>query len=472
MDNDPQSRSSVKRLVEKKSTNFRGGKGRLEKLPLVEMSLRIDGYIRGCFGRGARYKIWDKRQFLRAIRGGKARKLSHIEQAMTQFIKTSTNWNFEYVYLTDYQGDGRKHRRIKITVAGRGQMPTQMETTSRLIGYVAGAVKFNGVAKIDRPFLVRFQETSGLPEEFIRIAWQRIKKIRGYRVKWRGVGAGRRAVVSMPYNSSRSSFPSERRFKTGGPAAPGFLQPSNRSAGPIGPAGEGSPAAPAGAAGRGPRSGLSPGKLPPPFFVGGRWVSSHRLMAKASSIALNGMLPLHTGFRVRWRLAHARNLAFMALRQGHPECAILAAWSRGVGDSHEDACDHDLRERPHPDFPRPMREPSSAVAYAWKILAKDTRSPDARWKEFFAAPRIPKKAAPPKAVPGNAAVSKSGPGSAPDAGNLGRVGEGKREQQKTIEAALAARGLKLQDLLKMSRTDQAVFVRDAFAAQKSGFDNK
>lgn len=473
MDNDPPDGTTVKRLGENNSHLFIGGKGRLQKLPLVEMQLRIDGYLRGCFANGAPWIIWDNRRFRDCTRSAKPRKLSHVQQAMTQFRKSSTNWVFEDIWLSSLDRDEvrRRHRRIKVWRPSGRQAATQMETTLRLLAYVKNAVKMNGTAKIDRIFLAKFMETTGLPEEWIRIAWQRIKKIRGYRVKWKGVGAGRKAVISLPYFSTRSSLPSVRRFKTVGPAAPEFLP--GRSTAAVAASVEKPPAAPDGMVGRPylgasrPRPGSAAGKLPPPFFVAGRWVSSAALMPKACWIALNGMRTAHAGTRVRWRMAHARNLAFHAMRNGHTEKAIVAAWRSGIADSHEDACDQDLRQRPMPGEDHPLREPSSAVAYAWKILKADARTPEERWAAFFAEPRAPRAPSAKEASP------KSGPGSAVGAGSIGRVGEGQKgAEQRTIEAALKSHGMNLQDLLKLNRADQAAFLKRIFEAQKSRIDKK
>jgi len=180
------------------------------------------------------------------------------------------------------------------------------------------------------------------------------------------------------------------------------------------------------------------------------------------------MRPAHAGFRVAWRFAHARNLAFMALRQGYSETAIVSAWSAAIARSHEDACDHDLRQRPDPNNPHPLREPSAAVAYAWKLLRADQRSPEERWREIYSTPRQPRGAGPTS----KGATHKSGPGSGSGAGKVAGVSAGKAGQRRSIESALKARGMKLQDLLKMSRADQGKFVREAFAAQKKGFDEK
>ena len=236
------------------------------KVRLSEMSLRINGYLNGCFNRGAKYIIWDKHRFARAISKGKPRKLSHIEQAMTAFRKETTNWHFEEIY---YRGPARgedsdkvrrKHRRLKITPAGRGLAPSQLEVTTRFLAYVTAAARANGSVRVGRPFLVQFWKTTGLPEEWIRIAWQRMRKIRGYRVKWRGKGAGVCAVVSMPYFSRRSSSPYGEKIKNRGPVpGPGFLKPGSSAADAARDPGPwGVPAADAA------EGGKAPSPLPPP----------------------------------------------------------------------------------------------------------------------------------------------------------------------------------------------------------------
>ncbi len=83
---------------------------------------------------------------------------------------------------------------------------TQLEVSRRLGRYVQNAARLNGRTSVDLVFLRRFVHTSGVPWEWAVIAWQRIKKIRGFRLKWRGVGRGRRLVVAMPYFPTRSSI--------------------------------------------------------------------------------------------------------------------------------------------------------------------------------------------------------------------------------------------------------------------------
>lgn len=258
MRNNAQPAGAVKQVSPRENEEKRW---ELQRFPLSQMCLRLDGYLKGCFNRGARFKIWDKRQFHRATLDGKPRAITHIEQAFTLFRKTSTAWHFEDIWISSKDADGirRRHRRIKIVPAGRGLGPTQLETTTRFLAYVTNAAKLNGSVKVDRAFLVSFWRTTGLPEEWIRIAWQRTKKIRGYRVKWRGKGNGRKAVVSLPHFSTRSSSPTGRRLKTGGPTAPDFL-PSHDS-GPIGPTGENPDQ---GAAAIAATRGEDPPPLPPP----------------------------------------------------------------------------------------------------------------------------------------------------------------------------------------------------------------
>jgi hypothetical protein len=505
MDNDPQQRPSVKRFS---GAGLELDQWGMERVRLSEMCLRINGYLNGCFARGARFIIWDKHRFCRAIRGAKPRKVSHIEQAMTAFRKTSSNWIFQEIY---YRGPGqtRTHRRIKILPAGRGLGPTQLETTTRFLAYVTRAVKLNGSVKVDRAFLVQFWQTTGLPEEWIRIAWQRMIKLRGYRVKWRGRGNGRKAVVSMPYFPRRSSSPYGEKIKNrGARCAPDFLQ--GNASGPIGPTGgepnqdgaaiaapdggsptplppppgAGNPPAtrrtawgpPSGAAeDRGSPRCYANGVGPPPLFLAGRWISTKRTKRKAAWLAVCRLRPLHDGFRVRWRFAHSCNFALRALRDGYREETIVAAWGDAIARSHEDACDHDLRERPDPEKPHPLREPSAAVVYAWGILRVDKRSPAERWAEIFAADPRPARAAYPNRSSRPAPKprrSKPAPnpppadGSGPLKGAAAVLGSEKLAEQRSIEAHLSAAGLTLAQLLKMGRPEQAAFVRAAFEAQK------
>lgn len=511
-------RPPVKWFSQKTGEIIDGGSASTAKVGLVEMSLRINGYLNGTFARGKKFHIWDKYVFTRATESHKPRKLSHIEQAMTQFRKQSTQWRFEDIW---YRG----HRRIKITpLAVAQQLPTQFETTRRFIAYVCNAAKMNRQVSVDIFFVHRFWKTSGLPEEWIRIAWQRVKKIRGYRVKWKGRGRGRKCVVSLPYFFTRSSFPSERRLgKTVGRDAPDFpdsIRSSGAHSAPPDRDSTGSQQLESGNAGTpdthsgdpparkkpvssGARNPLVKGRFDfaaagrdapsfePAFRVGAHWICPDLLMKKALWLACVPMKKLHwENCRVRWRFAHARGVAYRALLAGHWETAILDAWRIAVERSHEDACDHDLRERPMKrdvDSGPIMREPSAAVMYAWQILAKDTRSREQRWAEIVATPVVPRAAAPrdaavkPKAravTPRNKIAPSQAPIKAPVVNLSAReisprdplkFTPGEKAAQKTLESYLANRGLALTDLLKMSRAGQAAFVAAAFQAQG---DNK
>lgn len=519
MENDKRRAPIVKRFSEENPSNNRHRENpdaapresRLGKLELAEMCLRIDGYLRGCVirSRGAiGYKIWDKRQFARkTAQGGKgkARSVSHVEQAMTYFRKTSTRWKFEDVWIREPDSH-RVHRRIKISPAGSVAPDKQCEVTARFIGYVTASVTQNGCAHVDKLFLQRFVQTTGLPWEFVRLAWQRVKKIPGYRVRWRGAGRGRKFVVSLPYFSTRSSSPTERReTKTVGALRPIFPSPGeNRGAhgapvvrdhGPgeiLAPDGAGTPHPPQSASSRnklpsGPPPSpaqarrdawlrrTAPGALVP-FQAAGRWISDRKLLRLAAWLAVGPMKALHgPGVRVYWRFPHTRNLARRMLRDGHGAPAIVEAWRRAVARSHEDACDHDLRQRPIGEGDRPKREPSAAVVYAVQILAADPRTREQRWAEFFAQPvarRAPrsggggarKKTA---AAPKMARADRSRP-RADDMAEARAALAAKAPQAATLEAALHAAGLTLAQLQKMTREEQKVFVDAAFAAQRRG----
>ncbi len=178
--------------------------------------LRINGYLRGAFADGARYVIWDKYTFARTTKLS----VSHIERAMTQFRRTATDWRFETIYYrAAAKGEDRaairkwrerqahqsfrRHRRIKIRPASGDPRVTPFEVGRRLIDYITKAARNNGrPVHVDQEFLRRFQITCGLPMEWIVIAWQRCKKIPGYRVRWKGEGGGRKMVIEAKQKTS------------------------------------------------------------------------------------------------------------------------------------------------------------------------------------------------------------------------------------------------------------------------------
>lgn len=337
---------------------------------LADMCLRFNGYLRGCFARGAWYKIWDKHQFHRATLSARPRQVSYIEHAFRVFMRTSTIYHFEKIRI------GRSER-IKVSLRGAPPIKlTQLEVSLRLGAYVTRAARTRGVAHVDGLFLERFAQTSGLPAEFIWIAWQRIKKIRGLRVRWRGTGAGKKFVASLPQIPTRHSSPTERRDRKS-VVAP-LRDDSSRSSAGL-PAGK--ETAREQSHRRPPSLGATIHCADPPFQIAGRWISAKRLLALACWLAVIPMKAAHVrGWRVCWRYAHARNLAYRALRDGHAAAAIVDAWRRGVDHSHEDSLD---RDRVPGGFASEPREPSAAVVYAWHELWRDSRTREQRWLELL-----------------------------------------------------------------------------------------
>lgn len=63
----------------------------------MEMRRRISGYLRGCFQRGAWYKIWTHAQFAKAISGHRGRSEKHIARAFAEFRRLSPNFNVRLI---------------------------------------------------------------------------------------------------------------------------------------------------------------------------------------------------------------------------------------------------------------------------------------------------------------------------------------------------------------------------------------
>jgi hypothetical protein len=220
-----------------------------------------------------------------------------------------------------------------------------------------------------------------------------------------------------------------------------------------------------------------------PLQIGNRWISPRKLRGKANFLAFVVLQNFHAEFfRVRFRPAHARNFAEAALRAGFLDSEICAAYRLGLDETQNSAA-RDWHENIASDG---MREPSQAVARAWLRLRADERSDAERWAAIFARPQCPRGDS---AAGGLHARSSRAP-----AGEFRQVGPGlrvriqkddasqvaplptpapalvkaHRDEHATVEKYLAVRGMKLLDLLKLPRAEQAEFIRELREWQKRG----
>lgn len=363
--------------------------------PLGEFHLariRISYYLKGCFGRGARFMLWDHRKFSRATQSKKPLSAKHIARVWVVFVRTSPNWRFQKIRI------GRSFRWKVIPPARPGEGGqvqdgvTDLEVRSRLVGYIMGAARRQGTVKVGGQFLSAFCKTTAVPPPRARAAARQIRQIRGFSVRAReGVNGGFKLRVSLPHFSDRIGSATQRRKKenTRAREAPGLPE--------------------------GNSGGLRPqhgGLRPRAFAVNGVWISERKLLGLACHLATGPLRLAHQpGQLVQWRFPHARNMAFRALVAGHTCERIAAEYAAGVARSHADARDRG-EARP--------REPSAAVAYTWRRL-QDGANPGDRWVKIFAAPpgrRAFRKAAPVEdhnalmdnvQTPGNAAVNSAAP---------------------------------------------------------------
>lgn len=400
---------------------------------LVEGCVRIRGYLFGAFARGAQFIIWDKHAFAEKSKDARHPKfkqsyqVEYVEKLMRIFRKTTTEFKIEEVRW------GRSPR-LKITMLSRAAGCPIGQVRGRLLGYIRGAVRIHGWARVDAAFISHFIQTTGAPAEIVASVWQALKYVPGCRVRWKGCGANLKMIVSqisLQQSSLSNSSPSGRRyeFKTMSPRATG--RPGRLSGAPPLPVGaaaratgapRGSPSEkrsrqtpprppdhprPAGdgrhaTAGWDP-SGADPNGNPPraatgaagsatlelrqPFAVAGRWVSGEKTFNLARWLAVEPLQAIHVdGVKVRWRFAHVRNFACRALRSGHTVEALVAAYAAGVQRSHDDAGMAGETARDNA-----AREPSAAVNYAWRELFKDSRSREQRWAGIFAGERAPRR---------------------------------------------------------------------------------
>lgn len=411
---------AVKRFDGNNSTNLSRRKtdGRT-----VVLFIRIRGYLRGCFLRGAgrmKYKIWNKHQFAKTS----GYSVKHLERMFPHFATWCDEFYYERVRL------GRANR-VKVTqnFGVKGEVPGG-EIRARLVGAILAVQRKIQVAHVDGQFLRKFCGMSKLPRAGVAVVWSQLTTLPGLDCRWRGRGRGRKFVVARKNENSSSSHPQ---------TSPGLSSPTGRRDQKLCAAAQSGSQADRELAtlaqradgddpqGDSPRvsAGNPPAKPPdstrhesrrnpsffrpesdlPPLQICGRWISSRRLFAKAVWLAVDPLKKLHAGCeRVEWRFAHARNFAFEALTLGYAWPAIVAAWAAGVRESHEDALDAD--RLPGGGYAS-QRPPSAAKVYAIRALrTADNRPAEVRWQEFFAAPYAPRVKTPRAAAPAGSGEAK------------------------------------------------------------------
>lgn len=371
-------------------------------LCLTDGVRRIRGYLLGCFSQGKEYHDWDKHRFHRCTQSLNPLSIRHIERVVGFYRRTCT----EFIW-SEFR-DGRSTRLRIVPVQPEHAPITIPEVRRRLVGYIRAAIAKNGAAHVDQEFLRQFQRASGLPPELLHLVWAKTRKMAGYRVRWRGVNAGRKMVVTgssspthfapRPYSTD---FVSEwKNTKTG--ASP--LGGSSALRAPVTADRETSPRLP-------PQQPEISNRADPPakppnrwggkwplMFVCGRPVSGEKLARLAAVLALTAMrAPHEKWFRVRWRFAHARNFAYRGLMDGFDTAEIVAAWDSAVWRSHEDSLDRDRAVSEDGEWRGELqREPSAAVVYATvKLRENDDRTREERWAAIFARgprtqPPVPK----------------------------------------------------------------------------------
>lgn len=398
-------KSSIAPAVNRRPRNNRGFLHReISDVRTRMLFLRLLGYARGAFMRGAHYKLWSELRRSFAETSGYSEK--HLERQFPRFRRWCEEFKFERIRL------GRSWQ-IKIAPSfGVLTGPvTGAEIRARLVGAVLTYAKRTGSAKVDAEFLRKFADISKLPAAGVIAVWRGLTNLPGCRCRWRGAGPGRKFVVfrDLPENSSShpqtpsglsSPFGGEEnknsRPRAAAPGAPDQKSGSLRSQ-PPGPGDDPSaaqsksedPSTSQGAAGRPALGGPTFSRAfataaPPPFQTQNRWISGRKLLALASWLACVPIRGAHAGReRVAWRFAHSRNFALRALRDGFDAGAIVQAWAIGCQRSHDDALDRD--RLPGGGYAS-QREPSATVVYAWQELLRDQRPAAQRWAEFFARP--------------------------------------------------------------------------------------
>jgi len=400
---------------------------------LVRSCARVRGYCIHALSRGADWFLWNKHAFVKKS----GLQMHYVEEVMRTLRKTTTEFEITEI---------RRNRspRLKVVWRGRGRPLTENEIRKRLIGYIRGSLRlsFGRPVKVDQHFLNHFLATTQLPREVVLAVAEDLKFIPGCELRQRGVGGNFKFLISLQDSSRLHGSPSERRCRnTVAPAAPGdqtrfsnAVPAIGRAKGPANscppnasdtalpsppalrvPRGNpsGAPSRPVKPHGAPPADALAKqlrrvgqqGTLADPIQIQDRWVSGRKILRLACWMALEPMRAIHLGApEVAWRFAHARNFAARALRAGHRKERVLEAYASGVRASNDDALDANERGKiaalqKSDEAVRTgalagsAREPSAAVAIAWRILLADARDAGQRWAEIVAgerAPRLPR----------------------------------------------------------------------------------
>lgn len=414
---------------------------------LITGCVRIRQYLWNAFAQNAEYIIWNKRAFSKRsyewINGRQPRgyTVEYVEKLMRTFRKMTTEFRIEVIH---YRG----HPRLKVTPLHGTPGDKMQEIRRRLARYIQNSVRAGRTVRVDAAFLNRFIKTTGQPAELVVAVWLRLKYIQGCQIRWRGVGGNLRCEVSLQQSSLPHSSPTGRRFIQTGPMAPKLstgaspprvgrlhtggsppngtavtqlsqVAPSERrpqrwqasDESKAAEALEGWTAAAvvrriaamnvaeaatidAGASlAPGAARGASPANDHGPFQVHGRWFSGKKFLCYASWLADNPMRAEHEWQpNVEFIAGYARNFAERALRAGHHRDAVLAAYAYGVQHANKDALDKHVkapvRRDDNGEWRAPeQRKPSSAIAYAWGQLRRDSRTREERWAAMLAGER-------------------------------------------------------------------------------------
>lgn len=386
-----------------------------------DLFARFLGYLAGAFRSGARY-LW-QRDLLRSFaassrrRGRMGYSLTHVEDAFPAFKRWCRSFRFTMEHI------GRSWR-AKVEPAFAGERGGA-EIAARLCGAVRATVAARGRCHCGAEFLRKFAALTKLPAAAVVAAWDRIRAIDGLRVRWRGVGNGRKFVASPePKNTRRDAAqicgisppPTSGVFsglkteenkqaprgdasrqdsplaplapgRVGEGSAPGCARPASVAPGSA-RAGEGRPDAEGtpGRADDATQAHAAESAQPStdrPFHVCNRWIAPRKLRGFARWLAFGPLQTLHREFPlVVFRPGHALKFATEAAAFGFSRDEIVAAWRAGVARSHDDALDRD--RLPGGGYAA-AREPSAAKVYAVRELARDRRTWRERWAALLAA---------------------------------------------------------------------------------------
>lgn len=500
-------------------------------LEFQNMVRRFDGYCRHCFTDGMPWLMLSrlKQQFAKA-RGLSAK---HIDEVARIWMQHTARWKFTRTRC--YQSPTSR-RTCPCIVIEPVQVSTVKQSTwmtrHRLLGAIKSFLRGRSVAHVDKQFVANFVALHGLDPIAAWYAWHTLKHVPGYRASWEGYGEGRKFVVkrtnavsqavSPPGKAAGISPPTSGKNRSNNGPAAGF---SGRSSGSLrsrpGEAVEMRPplrnrlCAPLffrpravdpperGAektAGEGPKKppGNATRAMRGPLQMCERLIPEKKLGAKANFLAFAVLKNFHA---LHWRVAfgkpHARKFALMALRAGHVDTAIVAAYRAGLEVAGASA-ERDWREAGLEKEWRP-RCPSQVVSVAWRELRRDGRTAEERWLAFFrgeVAPakifslEVPSAAEAAKVIEWEPKWSsqtstdgdpiaerrawkkKRAAAAAPNptpailrAASAAHFDGG--EKAANFEAALKAKRLTLAELMKLPRAAQQKFVREMLGGKDS-----